>query len=257
MPLSLRILGSFVGAALTYLAVRYAVPGVSLKWPFIFAAGALGLGFAGSRQYHNAPLNLLDKIGYVVATIIFVGEIYYLAENAYDVDFIGLIFFVGLGFLIAVSVYGYFAIAGMILLSGPDLRRRPGPSYMPYSVSDIGGDIDEGVYGRPDGQRHLPPKGGTGKPGGKSHDPNAPRIPYQPVQEYSTDYAVRLLNEAKVDGSPSSDTKAARDLAGYCLGTFGVTKGMAFLNQAARDDRLPKKARQFYAHALQEMERGG
>jgi len=65
---------------------------------------------------------------------------------------------------------------------------------------------------------------------------------------------LQLFRDSRVRSAPSN-TRAARALAGHCLATLGPHTGMTFLNAAARDDKLPKKTRQFYAQALAEMDR--
>jgi hypothetical protein len=233
-------------------------------------ASVLGLFFFGIRKDYGGPVNFYDKTGLFVAGLFFLGAGYWISERIahsstqHEFGFVIFSFLLLLG--VTLAIYGYFGFLGMFL-PAPSRRhhRRPAPSGMPHSNRPApgrdngGGPVDPNAYGREHqpGSSHPPaaPPSPAHQPSGGSAPADAPQISYQPMEGYSTDQALHLFKESRVRGAPSN-TKAARSLAGHCAAALGPKHFMAFLNQAARDDHLPKKTRQFYSHALQEMERG-
>jgi len=274
------IIACFVIAATAYVLL-YALGDVEQYQAILFAAVIIGSCLGGIRSKQGGDMNAYDRFGVFAGILYFIGMFWWWFSDIGEITGpegidAGFLIFILLVFccIPAFAIYGLFAFLGMVLPAPSGRRRRPGPVERPYSYpergrSGYGDDVDPGVYG---GRRdppppqepphihiHMPPPGASnGQAGGAQRPepapPDAARVEYQPAQGYSTEYAQRLFRESRVRGAPSN-SKAASQLAGHCLAALGPHAGMAFLNAAARDDKLPKKTRQFYAQALMEMER--
>lgn len=83
------------------------------------------------------------------------------------------------------------------------------------------------------------------------------RLGYHPAPgAYSTNEAIRMFGISGAGAHPGH-TRSAEALAACCLQAMGRKRGMAFLNEAARDRKLPTQIGQLYNHALQVAERQG
>lgn len=264
------IIGCFILAVMVYM-VAVLFGGLEQYEAIPLSVVVLGslLGLVRGKQGNS--LNSFDKFGVYAGILYSVCVIGWLFSDIGSpisdpgaADVIVLFIVLTICFLPAFAIYGLFAFLGMILPAPSGRRRRPARSERPYDYpghSGHGDDVDPDVYG---GRRNPPPP--QGPPGGGSNGQagdaqrpqpapsDAARLDYQPAQGYSTEYAQQLFRASRVRGAPSN-SKAASQLAGHCLAALGPHAGMAFLNAAARDDKLPNKTRQFYAHALMEMER--
>lgn len=269
MALLWEIVGCFVLTAMVYILI-HAFGDIEPLKEVIFSAVFLGCLLALLRREHESGVGVFDKVGVFAAGLYFVGAC---AKLVFDIDrggqppaeaaaAITIVFrFIFFSVLPAMAIYGYFGFLSLIMPAYPD--GRPGREPEAYGEADRdprrhdrSGSSSRADAGARRSRRDPYARGsrGTGRRDDDRRGPASYGEP--PPRRYTTNLALHLFKESGVEGPPS-ETRAANALGGHCLASLGPRAGMDFLNQAARDDDLPKRTRQFFAHALQEMERAG